>query len=93
MTSLKSIEEIETSLRNTESKRAAPDFIIIDDQSEIRVDEIAGLMHATPHVYADTKIIHFFTPASETLSRQQTRGTAQAGLIRLTKPPRKLRLL
>lgn len=93
VTSLKSVEEVELSLKNTEAKRTAPDFILVDEQSEARVNELAQYIRLTSGATSDPKIIHLFTPTSETLSRQQSTGAVQAGVVRFTKPQRRLRLL
>ncbi|KAH8120504.1 dual-domain HisK/Mak2 protein kinase [Phellopilus nigrolimitatus] len=92
ITSVKSIEEIEESLRHTEPKRPVIDFILVDHQSELRVDALAKAIQMAKSP-TDTKIIHLFTPTSESLSRQQAVGLAQAGVVRSMKPPRRLRLL
>ena len=69
------------------------DFIIVDEQAEERVNELAQSIGSTRNNPKHPKIIHLFTPTSENLSKQTAKGSIQAGVVRLTKPPRRLRLL
>lgn len=89
-----SIDEAEERLHSTDPKLKAVDFIVVDHQSEARVDEIAKTLQATKSAStAKTKIIHLFTPTAESLSKQPTIDNAQLGIVRMTKPPRRARLL
>ena len=91
-----SIEEIEANLQTVDSKRNVVDFIIVDHPVESRVDELARVHRATKSASTSaTRIIHLFTPTSETLSRQSTSGSesVQTGVVRMTKPPRRARML
>ncbi|KAI5123720.1 hypothetical protein M0805_000314 [Coniferiporia weirii] len=93
-TLLKSIEDIEEYIRNAESEEGHVDFFLIDHQSEHRVDELARSLHSKKSlVTTDAKIIHLFTPTSESLSSQQAHGIIQPGVTRMTKPIRTLRLV
>ncbi|KAL5518690.1 CHK1 [Sanghuangporus vaninii] len=93
VTSLKSTEDVLGLLRNTESKRTAIEFILVDEQSEARVNDLAQSVQDVRGSSERLKIIHLFTPTSETLSRQPAAGSLHTSVVRLTKPPRKLRLL
>ena len=97
VTSLGSIEEIVELLQDTTLKRTPVDFIIVDDQSEERVNHLASVLQSSRSAStASTKLIHLFTPTSNSISRisQQAmvEGT-QSGIVRVTKPPRQARLL
>ena len=68
------------------------DFIIIDHQSEIQVDEIAQKLQLLPE-QSECKIIHLYTPTSSSLSVVPLYATASPRVVRSHKPPRTLRLL
>jgi len=68
------------------------DFIIIDHQSEVHVDEIAQKLQLLPR-QSECKIIHLYTPTSSSLSVVPLYATASPRVVRSHKPPRTLRLL
>lgn len=91
-TTVSSIDELEAYAGSDDAIATPPDFIILDHQSEGRVDELARTLHASSAT-SGTKIIHVYTPTSETLSRHPAWGSTIPGLVRLTKPPRQTRVL
>lgn len=94
ITALSSIEDVEAHLQDAGSLHPALDFIIVDHQYEPRIDQLAQALQASTFpAVKDTKIIHMYTPTSDTLSRQPAWGNAQTGVVRMTKPPRKGKLL
>lgn len=94
LTLLKSIEEIGPSIQQAEADQEIVAFILVDDQSERNVEEVINALRARDSsITRDTKIIHVFTPTSEFLSNHRSGRVDQAGLVRITKPVRTLRLL
>ena len=93
----RSIEDIETNLRIVDSKRNVVGFVMVDHPVESRVDEIAQDLQDTISASTSaTRIIHLFTPTSETLSRNSTFGSesTQTGFVsRMTMPLRRSRML
>jgi len=91
-----SIQEAEEYLRCTASSDPPLDFVILDDQSEARVDEFTRILHSLPQEsLKETKVIHLFTPTTDNLAgTPMLMGTdSGAGILRVTKPPRQARLL
>ncbi|KAH9850662.1 histidine kinase [Lenzites betulinus] len=92
-----SIDEAERFLRNSEFAAQPLDFVVLDDQSETRADELARVLHSLPYpALKDTQVIHLFTPTTDNLAgapmlRNDTE-TPQ-GITRMTKPPRQQKLL
>lgn len=89
-----SIEEIEARLVDEDFIQNQLDFIIVDHQSESRVDELSHfLLSLRSSSTEDTRIIHLYTPTAATIAQTPSWGQPQAGLVRMTKPPRCIRLL
>lgn len=85
--------EAENYLRHIDAVQAL-DFLIFDGQSEASADELARYLRSlTYSSLSDTKIIHLYTPTTDSLSGQALFSSSIAGVIRMTKPPRKARLL
>ncbi|KZT06226.1 histidine kinase [Laetiporus sulphureus 93-53] len=95
ISTVSSTEEAETVLRNITEADLPLDFVILDDQSEARVDEFSRVLRSLPYsAMEDTKIIHLFTPTTDNLSgTPMLRGDVNDGILRVTKPPRQARLL
>lgn len=92
--SVASIEEAQEHLRHASTVHPPLDFVLLDDQSEFRADSLARFMHALPKDPLKTsKIIHLYTPTTETLSGHSAFTSDTPGVVRMTKPPRKARLL
>ncbi|TFK76709.1 dual-domain HisK/Mak2 protein kinase [Pluteus cervinus] len=72
---------------------AALDFFVLDDQSETRPDEfVAHLRSARLSAFQETKVIHLYTPTTSR-NGQAIFSSNTPGVVKMTKPPRKLRLL
>ncbi|THU88468.1 hypothetical protein K435DRAFT_830560 [Dendrothele bispora CBS 962.96] len=67
------------------------DFIILDDQSEANASELAKLTQQHSSL-REAKIIHLYTPTTS-LSGKSIFGSSTPGIVKMTKPPRKGRLL
>ena len=92
--SVSSIEEAQEQLRNASHVRPPLDFVLLDDQSEYRADELAKFLHSLPmDPLKDTKIIHLYTPTTDSLAGHSAFTSDTPGVVRMTKPPRKARLL
>ncbi|OSD05781.1 histidine kinase [Trametes coccinea BRFM310] len=91
------IDEAERFLRTSEYATQPLDFVLLDDQSETRADDLARNLRSLPYsALQDTKIIHLFTPTTDNLAgapmlRNDTESPP--GIVRMTKPPRQLKLL
>ncbi|KAI0761686.1 histidine kinase [Trametes elegans] len=97
ITAVANIEEAELYLRNSGSAAQPLDFVLLDDQSEARADELArDLQRLSYPALQDTKIIHLFTPTTDNLAgAPMLRNDMETppGIVRMTKPPRQLKLL
>lgn len=90
VTSVSSIEQAQEHLREARHTYPPLDFILLDEQSETRADELCRFVHQFPgDPYRNTQIIHLYTP----LTGQSTFTSNTPGVVRMTKPPRKTRLL
>jgi hypothetical protein len=71
------------------------DVIILDDQSETVAEELGQLLRDTGNqVLAATKIIHMYTPTTSRASgKTGLFNDDTRGIIKMTKPPRTMRLL
>ncbi|KAL0581382.1 Chk1 protein kinase [Marasmius crinis-equi] len=69
------------------------DFIVLDDQSENRADNFAGLLNSLRYpTLTETKVVHLYTPTTS-LSGRAIFGTSTNGVVKMTKPPRKAKML
>lgn len=94
VSSVSSIEEAQEHLRNASTVHPPLDFILLDDQSEYRADELSQFIHSLPtDPFQDVKIIHLYTPTTDSLSGHNAFTSDTPGVVRMTKPPRKARLL
>lgn len=82
-------EEMEVQLQLPTPQRKAVDFVIVDEQSEEKVTQVANMLQSSN---SNTRLIHLFTPTSQTISRQAFDGS-KPGIVRMTKPPRRSRVL
>ena len=70
------------------------DFFILDDQLEARADELAQFLHSLGFsALKATQIIHLYTPTTDNLSGHTVFSSNTPGVVKMTKPPRKARLL
>ncbi|KAI0286668.1 histidine kinase [Russula aff. rugulosa BPL654] len=94
VSSVSTVEELEQRLRSAEPSDTPLDCIILDHQAEPLADGIARLLESLHSpVMLDTKLIHLYTPVTDTITGNLVFGNSTSGIIRLTKPPRKARLL
>jgi len=88
-----SIEETEVYLKSVRPHHSL-DFIILDDQSELHADNLARLLRSLEcSALQNTKIIHLYTPQINSLSGLAQFSSSTPGVVKITKPPRKARLL
>ncbi|KAH9075705.1 histidine kinase [Lactarius deliciosus] len=95
VSAVSTVEELETSLRLAEaSSDTELDCIILDHQAEATADGVARLLESFQSpMLKDTKLIHLYTPVTDSISSNPVFGNSTSGIIRMTKPPRKARLL
>ncbi|KAH9921391.1 histidine kinase [Fomitopsis serialis] len=96
ITTVPSTPEAETYISNAQPQDPV-DFVILDDQSEAPIDDFTRILQASslPSLQ-DTKIVHLFTPTTDNLADHpilKPGGDGASGIIRVTKPPRQVRLL
>lgn len=92
--SVASIEEVQQYLHDARAIHPALDFIILDEQSEARADELCRFLHRFPNdPFRDTKLIHLYTPTTDFLTGQSTFASNTPDAVRMIKPPRRARLL
>jgi CheY-like chemotaxis protein len=88
------VEELEQCLHSVKPSDTPLDCIIFDNQTEAAADGIVRLLESLHSpVLKDTKLIHLYTPVTDTISSNPMFGNSTSGIIRMTKPPRKARLL
>lgn len=93
VTSVSTIDDAERVLQDSASIIAL-DFVIFDNQSEHRADELARFLHSlSGDPFKDTKLVHLYTPTTDSLTGHATFSSDSPGVIRMTKPPRRTRLL
>ncbi|KAF8272384.1 histidine kinase [Lactarius quietus] len=94
VSAVSTVDGLEASLRLTETSDTKLDCIILDHQAEATADGIARLLESLHSpMLKDTKLIHLYTPVTDTISSNPVFGNSTSGIIRMTKPPRKARLL
>ena len=94
VSAVSTVEGLESSLRLAETSDANLDCIILDHQAEATADGIARLLESLcSPMLRDTKLIHLYTPVTDSISSNPVFGNSTSGIIRMTKPPRKARLL
>ncbi|TFY83386.1 hypothetical protein EWM64_g624 [Hericium alpestre] len=94
VSTVSSISELEAYLRNAATPDSPLDFVIFDHQEEEQAEEIARLIKSLPFPsLQQTKIIHLYTPVTNNVSGHPMFKSDVDGLVRITKPPRRTRLL
>lgn len=103
----RSVQEADVWLQNASGAALSIDFVVLDHPDETRVQDLLRMIQASP-AHAKAKIIHLFTPTSSSARSSHIRwsptpepprkspGTAEIALgsiVRLSKPPRTMRLL
>jgi hypothetical protein len=88
------VEKLEEAIRTTQPSDTPLDCIILDHQAEATADGIARLLESLhSSALKDTKLIHLYTPVTDSVSGNPVFASTTPGIIRMTKPPRKARLL
>jgi hypothetical protein len=94
VSAVSTVEGLKQSLRSAKPSDTPLDCIILDHQAETTADGIAQILESLQSpVLRDTKLIHLYTPVTDTISSNPVFGNGTPGIIRMTKPPRKARLL
>src|SRR6266404_4638501 len=94
VSAVSTVEELEASLGSAETSDASLDCIILDHQAEAMADGIARLLKSLHSpVLQDTNLIHLYTPVMGSITNNPVFRNSTSGIIRMTKPPRKARLL
>ena len=94
VSAVSTVEGLEASLRLAETSNTKLDCIILDHQAEAAADGIARLLESLHSpMLRDTKLIHLYTPVTDSISSNPVFGNNTSGIIRMTKPPRQARLL
>jgi hypothetical protein len=94
VSAVSTVEGLKQSLHAAKPSDTPLDCIILDHQSEATADGIARVLESLHSpVLKDTKLIHLYTPVTDTISSNPVFGNGTSGIIRMTKPPRKARLL
>jgi len=95
VSAVSTVEELEASLRFAEtSSDTELDCIILDHQAEAAADGIVRLLESLHSpMLKGAKLIHLYTPVTDSISSNPVFGNSTSGIIRMTKPPRKARLL
>ncbi|KAK7694196.1 hypothetical protein QCA50_001376 [Cerrena zonata] len=89
-----SVGDAEGYLRDPGPGPSSVDFIILDSQSENGADELSRYLHSiSSNRFKDTKLIHLYTPTNDSLTGHTGFMGDSPGVIRMTKPPRRARLL
>jgi hypothetical protein len=86
---LMAAQEIEQFLRTIAPTKQL-DFVIFDNQSEKHAEELARFLNSLG--LNETKVLHMYTPTTGTAG-QPIFGSSIPGVIKMTKPPRRARLL
>jgi hypothetical protein len=88
------MEDIHEYLRSYSNHNPDLDFVILDDQSETRVDDLARSLHSLrTRPFKNTKIIHLYTPTTSSSGHPIFANSTIPGVAKMTKPPRLARLL
>ena len=94
VSTVSTVEELEQCLQSVTPSDTPVDCIILDNQTEAAADGIVRLQESLHSpVLQETKLIHLYTPVTDTISGNPMFANNTSGIIRMTKPPRKARLL
>ena len=88
------LEELEQYLRSVKPSDTPLDCVILDHQTEAAADGVVRLLESfhSP-VLKDTTLIQLYTPVTDTILSNPMSGNSTSVIVRMTKPPRKARLL
>lgn len=89
-----SVKDAKAYLNSYPASKRALDFIILDDQSETHTGELVRYLQSfqTGPSHA-TKVLHLYTPTKSRPGYPVFGNSSTPGVVKLTKPPRKVRLL
>ncbi|KAF8167825.1 hypothetical protein B0H34DRAFT_645007 [Crassisporium funariophilum] len=88
------IHDTQRYLQDYSNPDVALDFIVFDDQSESRANDLSIHLHSLQtKPFQDTKIIHLYTPTTSTSGHAIFTNSTIPGVVKMTKPPRQARLL
>ena len=88
------VEDLEQTLHSVKPSDTPLDCVILDHQAEATADGIARLLESLHSpVLKDTKLIHLYTLVTDAISANPMFASNTSDIIRMTKPPRKARLL
>jgi len=88
------LDEAQQFLQSYPTLNPAVDFVILDDQSEAHADDLARYLHSLGfQAFAETKIIHLYTPTTSSSGNALFANSTIPGVVKMTKPPRQARLL
>ena len=94
VSSVSSIDEAQEHLQTASTIHPPLDFIILDEQDEKKADELARFVHLLPlDPLKDTKLLHLYTPTTDSVTGHSILNSTTPGVVRMTKPPRRARLL
>jgi len=94
VTTVSSVYEAEAYLSTNEPLQSPLDFVILDDQSETLADDLVHFIQSLRSTaLQETKIIHLYTPTTDSLSGHPLVSSTTPGVLKMTKPPRTARLL
>lgn len=94
VSSASSLEEAEILIRDVAYVKPPLDFVILDSQSENRADELSRFMHSLPSdPMKGTQLVHLYTPTTDSITGHTAFRSDTPGVVRMTKPPRRARLL
>lgn len=92
--SVGSIEDVQQYIYDARVVSPGLDFIILDEQSEARADDLCRFLHQlTNDPFKDTKLVHLYTPTTDSLTGHSTFENSVPGVERMIKPPRTAKLL
>ena len=73
VTSVSSIDQAQQHIREAQSTYPPLDFILLDEQSEARADELCRILHQFPNdPYKSTQLVHLYTPTTDSVTGQST---------------------
>ncbi|KAF8630202.1 hypothetical protein AX15_003056 [Amanita polypyramis BW_CC] len=93
VTPLSGIEDVHAYMQLHASATHPLDFIILDDQSENHADDLAQFVGSLGGILRETKVIQLYTPTASRAGHPVFGKNPTPGVVRMTKPPRKVRIL
>lgn len=89
-----SVEDAKAYLNTYPASKRALDFIILDEQSETHMEDLVRYLQSfRSGPTQGTKVLHIYTPTTSRPGYPVFGNSGTSGVVKLTKPPRKVRLL